>query len=488
MSQALFTSMTGLNSAQQSISVVSNNVANINTTAYKSADARFATLFSNTLTAGNAPTATAGGTNPKQIGLGVKLEGIVRNFETGSYLSTGRTSDSMISGRGYYTVMDPSGAVYLTRDGSFTLDAKGNMVTLTGNKVLGASSLKSEESSTSGIHVPQNFTRTITGDDNTPNLKIQSELNNSSFTTGKVSMTVSDGNGHEADIEFTIGKQGDTPAPDITISETTTADKFMTDVVNAINTKADAAGVKFKLESKWGTRVNQDNDNTGKVIWSFGTTTPATTKASLKINDTSTANLADGLSFYELNQTEGNSAMSKALSYQVDVNPTTSPSNMTSLQSYSIGADGTIEATYDNGDKLTVFLDGAKEFQYQYVTSTGVYIRGTSNDATSPVTVNPLVASKEGLVLQLASVTNEEGLVSKADNLWSAGPDSGKITFTIAGQMGTGKIVTGGLESSNVDLARELSNMIIAQRAINANSRVFGTASSVLETLSQLGR
>ena len=86
------------------------------------------------------------------------------------------------------------------------------------------------------------------------------------------------------------------------------------------------------------------------------------------------------------------------------------------------------------------------------------------------------------------SVTNEEGLVSNADNLWSAGPDSGKITFTIAGQMGTGNIVTNGLESSNVDLARELSNMIIAQRAINANSRVFSTASSVLETLSQLGR
>ncbi len=485
MSQALFTSMTGLNAAQQSISVVSNNVANINTTAYKSADARFATLFSNTLTAGNAPTATAGGTNPKQIGLGVKLEGIVRNFETGSYLSTGRTGDSMISGRGYYTVMDPSGAVYLTRDGSFTLDAQGNMVTLTGNKVLGASSLKSEESSTAGIHVPQNFTRTITGDDNIQNLKVNSELNNSSFTTGKISMTVSDGT-NEADIEFVIGKQGDTPTPDVIITDTTTADQFMTQVVNAINTKANDAGVNFTLKSEWGTRVSQDNDNTGKVIWSFD---GATTNASLKINDTSTANLADGLSFYELNQAEGDgTAMSKALSYQVDVNPTTSPSNMTSLKSYSIGADGTIEATYDNGDKLTVFLDDSNEFQYQYVTSTGVYISGTSNDATSPVTVNPLVASKEGLVLQIASVTNEEGLVSNADNLWSAGPDSGKITFTIAGQMGTGNIVTNGLESSNVDLARELSNMIIAQRAINANSRVFSTASTVLETLSQLGR
>ena len=90
--------------------------------------------------------------------------------------------------------------------------------------------------------------------------------------------------------------------------------------------------------------------------------------------------------------------------------------------------------------------------------------------------------------MQIATVTNESGLVALADNLWQAGPDSGKITYTIAGQMGTGNIVTNGLESSNVDLARELSNMIIAQRAINANSRVFSTASTVLETLSQLGR
>ena len=490
MSQALFTSMTGLNTAQQSISVVSNNVANLNTTAYKTADARFATLFSNTLTAGNAPTATAGGTNPKQIGLGVKLEGIVRNFETGSFQSTGRSGDSMISGEGYYTVMDANGSVYLTRDGSFTLDANGNMVTLTGNKVLGASSLKSEESSTSGIHIPQNFTRNITGDDNIKNLCIQSELNNSSFTTGNVNLTVSAPDPADntktisKDITVTIGDSGS--GADVEISSATTANQFMTAIVAAINDKATdttggAKSVDIDLSSEWGTKVSESEDNTGKTIWELGTT-----GASLKINDTSTANLADGLSFYEIKQTEGPS-MSKALSYQVDVNPTSSPSNMTSLQSYSIGADGTIEATYDNGDKLTVFMDDSKEFQYQYVTSTGVYIQGTSKDS-SPVNVNPLVASKEGLVLQIASVTNQEGLVSQADNLWTAGPDSGKVTFTIAGQMGTGNIATGGLESSNVDLARELSNMIIAQRAINANSRVFSTASSILETLSQLGR
>ena len=178
---------------------------------------------------------------------------------------------------------------------------------------------------------------------------------------------------------------------------------------------------------------------------------------------------------------------SKQVSQVVSVDPAASPTNMTSLKSYTIGADGSIEASYENGDKLTVYLDGANQFQFQYVTAAGVYIMGNNSD-TSPVTINPNVCTTDSMVMQIATVTNEAGLVSQADNLWTIGPDTGKTYYTMAGQMGTGDIVTGGLESSNVDLARELSNMIIAQRAINANSRVFGTASSVMETLSQLGR
>ncbi|MBR1681637.1 flagellar hook-basal body complex protein, partial [bacterium] len=197
MSQALFTSMTGLNVAQQSINVVANNVANINTTAYKSADARFATLFSNTLTAGNAPTATAGGTNPKQIGLGVKLEAITRNFNTGSFLSTDISGDSMISGRGYYTVMDASSNVYLTRDGAFTLDANGDMITATGNKVLGAAGIANEEASQIPVHIPQSITPTVSGADLTS--KTLGELNNAKFTAGTIVFGISDGTNASAD-------------------------------------------------------------------------------------------------------------------------------------------------------------------------------------------------------------------------------------------------------------------------------------------------
>ena len=478
MSQALFTSMTGLNVAQQSINVVSNNVANINTTAYKSADARFATLFSNTLSAGNAPSETVGGTNPKQIGLGVKLSAIARNFNTGSFLSTDRNSDSMIQGSGYYTVMNASGGIYYTRDGGFSLDANGNMITASGLKVLGASSLRSQESSSSPIRVPQNFSRVLAGDADLKDRQL-SELNNASFTTGTLSVTVTDGTGTSPvtkTVSITIGDAGS--GADVEIDGTTKFDTFMQGVASKLNTAISA-------ESGWTTTptLTATTNDDGTVTWKMNND-----DITLQIEEHTTTNIADELNFFKVTGTSGTT--SDIISYTVDVNPTTSATNMTGLQSYTIGPDGSIEATYDNGDKLTVYLDNSNTFQFRYITSTGVYIDGdkTATTPPSPVKVNPLLCTEESMVIQLASITNEAGMLSQADNLWSAGPDSGPITYTIAGQMGTGSLLAGGLESSNVDLARELSNMIVAQRAINANSHVFGTASEVLEILSQLGR
>ena len=463
MSQALYTSMTGLNVAQQSINVVSNNVANINTTAYKSADARFATLFSNTLTAGNAPSATAGGTNPKQIGLGVKLEAITRNFIIGSYLPTGNSDDSMISGRGYYTVMDPSGNVFLTRDGGFTLDANGDMITASGNKVLGAARLTSEEASQVPIHVPRAITSTVSGADLTT--KKLGELNNAEFTAGTLDINVASG-GKVAKISVDITQD--------MIDDTLDVNDLCTSLNAKIKAAITADGSLTSVPEVTFT-PNKNGQITFKITGG--------TNSSAELQSSSTANFAKVLSIDTVKDTDVNGVDSKTLSYVVQVDPEASPDTRTSLSGYTIGADGTIEASYDNGDKLTVVLnDTTHAFEFQYVTSSGVYILGDD------VTMNPNVCSESSLVMQIATVTNEAGLVSQASNLWTIGPDTGDVSYTVAGQMGTGEIVTGGLEGSNVDLARELSNMIIAQRAINANSRVFSTASTVLETLSQLGR
>lgn len=245
------------------------------------------------------------------------------------------------------------------------------------------------------------------------------------------------------------------------------------------NTNCDATGAP--LADPPTVTFTPGTDGTIKYKITGGTDSTAAMQA------TSTANFAKVLSLDTVKlsdmATNPDGISSKTLSYVVQVDPEASPETRTSLSGYTIGADGTIEASYDNGDKLTVVLnDTTHAFEFQYVTSSGVYILGDD------VTMNPNVCSESSLVMQIATVTNEAGLVSQASNLWTIGPDTGDVSYTVAGQMGTGKIVTGGLEGSNVDLARELSNMIVAQRAINANSRVFGTASSVLETLSQLGR
>jgi len=467
MSQALFTSMTGLNVAQQSINVVANNVANINTTAFKSADARFATLFSNTLTAGNAPTATSGGTNPKQIGLGVKLEAITRNFNTGSFLSTDVSGDSMISGRGYYTVMDSSGNVFLTRDGAFTLDANGDMITATGNKVLGAAGIANEEASQTPVHIPQSITPSVSGADLTS--KTLGDLNNAKFTAGTIVFGISDGTTASADndpLTATITEN------DVGSAQTVSA--FASAVQSAITTAISDYNSSHTPQINVSVTVTAQDDGTINIK-------TGTAGHEVKFTNQSTSNFTTVCGYDEVDSTGTDS---KVLSYVVEVNPEASPTNRTSLSSYSIGGDGTIEASYDNGDKMTVvYNDVSGKFEFQYVTASGV------NILDDDVTVNQnVLSSSSQLVMQLATVTNEAGLVSRADNLWSIGPDTGDVTYTVAGQMGTGTLQTGGLEGSNVDLARELSNMIIAQRAINANSRVFGTASSVMETLSQLGR
>ena len=207
MTQALQTSATGINVGQQQINVIANNVANINTVAYKSANMTFETLFSNTLSHGSAATKEGGGTNPQQIGLGVKIGGISRNFEIGTFVNTGRDTDVMISGNGYFVVQDSDGKQYYTRDGVFTTDSDGNLVTQSGMKVVGASSPYSGTASSTTVRIPTNLKKTIT---DTPKDIIQdkiiSDLNNVSISSGNCNIKIDDEN--KRAYKITLTKKG----------------------------------------------------------------------------------------------------------------------------------------------------------------------------------------------------------------------------------------------------------------------------------------
>jgi flagellar hook protein FlgE len=90
--------------------------------------------------------------------------------------------------------------------------------------------------------------------------------------------------------------------------------------------------------------------------------------------------------------------------------------------------------------------------------------------------------------LALAQVSNQEGLARSGANLFSLSSNSGFVRIGFGSQKGFGKILSGSLEGSNVDLAEELSNMIIAQRGFDTNSRMISVINQTLDTLSRLGQ
>lgn len=207
MTQALFTSMTGLNAGTQQLTVVSDNVANMNTTAYKTSRVDFQDIWYQTKTTGTNSTSVLGGTNPYQIGVGVQCAGITKNFDPSSTVTTGKPTDMALTGRGYFTVLNADGQMLLTRDGTFSLDENGYLCTANGSKVLGMDSLTSSTGSTTPIKFPTQI-KVVEEPTNAADFgKIKlSGLNNAeNITEGsfKVSVKAADGTTTDLTIDLT---------------------------------------------------------------------------------------------------------------------------------------------------------------------------------------------------------------------------------------------------------------------------------------------
>ncbi|MDF2496822.1 flagellar hook protein FlgE [Arthrobacter koreensis] len=136
MLRSLYSGISGLRSHQTMLDVTGNNIANVNTTGYKATAVQFQDTLSQLTQGATAPGANNGGGNPAQVGLGVLVSGITTNFTQGSAQSTGRATDMMISGDGYFVTKQGTQTTY-TRAGAFDLDAEGRLVTTDGKIVQG---------------------------------------------------------------------------------------------------------------------------------------------------------------------------------------------------------------------------------------------------------------------------------------------------------------------------------------------------------------
>jgi len=138
MLSSLSSGVSGLDSFQEQMDVIGNNIANLNTTGYKAATVDFADAFSNVLNAPSGGSSTSSGTDPIQVGTGVSITAIDNNWTQGAIGSTGISSDLAVSGNGFFTVRDTiTGNDYVTRDGTFTVDANGYLISANGDRVQG---------------------------------------------------------------------------------------------------------------------------------------------------------------------------------------------------------------------------------------------------------------------------------------------------------------------------------------------------------------
>jgi len=136
LTTALFAGLSGLNAHSAKLDVIGNNVANVNTVAFKSSRMLFESLFSQNLGFGTSPSEIRGGVNPKQVGNGVAIAAIQRDFSAAGFTGTGDLRDMAIDGSGFFLVQR-GGTNFYTRAGTFRQDSDDNLATATGEKLLG---------------------------------------------------------------------------------------------------------------------------------------------------------------------------------------------------------------------------------------------------------------------------------------------------------------------------------------------------------------
>jgi flagellar hook protein FlgE len=161
---SLTSGVSALDSFEEGLEVIGNNIANVNTTGYKDQTVDYSDTFSNVLSEATPSTNTAGGAaQTEQIGTGVQIASINTNFNQGTLSTTGDNTDLGVSGNGYFVVRDPTNNTdYVTRDGSFQLNDQGFLVTSQGYRLQGLANGSASYAATANANGELVYTQTAT--------------------------------------------------------------------------------------------------------------------------------------------------------------------------------------------------------------------------------------------------------------------------------------------------------------------------------------
>ncbi|WP_461208777.1 flagellar hook protein FlgE [Desulfocurvus sp. DL9XJH121] len=504
--QSLYVGSTGLISHGTRMQTLGNNIANVNTVGYKTANSYFETLMSQSLTAGNSS-----GTGISQLGLGTGIGAVLTDFRDGAVIAGSATTDLAISGKGFFRVVDPAEAdtVRYTRAGNFRFDRNGFLVDPHGYRLQGQAVTNGVAGGTEDIHleldangqlsIPAEATEMITflpnigdlGDNSAshtdPFFSMLSTWNgaaapplgegaygfsstlavydadgaahNLTFYFDGVSLSNADGNSY---YEFVVAMD---PADD---GNPLTAGTSAAGLLMSGTLVFDSAGTLQNIStySYSGTGDVKALSNWAPAAPGAGGYPEITAIFAASSGGTGLAQTM-GLNF-------GISGGTLAAGYASNAGAVgTSASGLALLQDASRSA---LSATNFEGSSAIIF-------QSQDGSPTG-YLMNLSVDASGMLIGNFSNGVHRDLYqITLYNFTSEFGLRREGGNLYSETLASGQAIEGVPDEENFGVISENSLEQSNVDLADQFAEMIVTERGFQANSKVITTTDQILQIL-----
>ncbi len=422
---ALYTSLTGITTAQTDLSVVSNNIANANSVGFKRARAEFSDIV-----------ATSPLQNPGTVyGAGATLRAISQQFTQGSIQSSLNALDLALTGQGFFTVRadDGTGDILFTRNGSFSTDAQGMIIDAKGRHL-------------QAYPVNQNGVITATGAGALQSLRVPERAGPAIATTAiDITATLSaDADVIPASARFTAT----TPYAFNRLDPTTYNSSASTTAYDAEGNALPATIYYVRTAAATATSPTESWDAYVSIGNEMATSTPIALSF-----DSSGAMIAPAgaVALDPVTPPSGaapiTATLRPGLATSVAPQPFTllalTQNGMTPgrLDSVSVDVEGLVSASYSNGDTLALGR------------------------------------------LAVAGFANPQGLKQVGDAHYALTGISGAAQFSAAGADGLGNILSGALERSNVDLTEELVNMMTAQRNFQANARAIETDNTMAQAI-----
>ncbi|GAB1429815.1 flagellar hook protein FlgE [Ignavibacteria bacterium] len=439
--RSLTSGSSSLKAHQQRLDVISNNIANVNTTGFKASRATFSDQFSQTFNLGNAPSNIAaggiGGIDPLQIGLGVKLGAVKVNFMQGAIQTTNRPLDLALQGEGYF-VLRYNGQERYTRAGSFSFDTDGNLVDgATGAYVQGYNLETDSQGRVLKDSSGNNrLNRTVTNVQVPPTFKSAPRQTQSVSVSGNLNAGSATGDSFNTSITI-FDNQGGTHQLNLRFSKSATVNQF--DLQATIdNSATPIAGVPATITFNDDGTLNTPLDFTmtaADLNTALATSAPfdATTPKNVVVTLADSGNVLGGLTQFAGQNTA------------------------TVREQDGYGSGELSQIAVDQAGRLVgSFTNGQSELLGQVV---------------------------------IGKFTNPGGLVRNGNSFFSVSPNSGLPNLGTAVEIfPSSSISSGSLEESNVDLTEEFTDLISTQRAFEAASRTVTISDQFLQEINQLKR